>query len=325
MAPNSHPLQTVFRTPDAGLIRNKDGLCRNCDKKPARGEHFRKCAGCQLALYCSDACQQEDRSRHKPQCDFLQESAEEIRELQADANEEELAYLEEKLALRSRLRDYAEAHRLSFRFIASAQLFLAGAASTPLADDPKVLVVPLRPHAPDGTSALDPARAFTAGKTMLLPLARVLEDSAKSGTRLSEAYAASAGYRARLAATEAAGNPWFTGLLPVLYRAAPGVTTMEFFPQCRPDAPFRGAVTTASERQQITYYSRFIELGVLLRPDPGVSGDTAYVPGYLKRAGSRWKWTPLFTGFPNDPQWQRTPPAERQKLLEMKLEQARHA
>lgn len=72
----------------------------------------------------------------RPQCDFLQESAGEIRELQADANEEELAYLEEKLALRSRLRDYAEAHRLSFRFIASAQLFLAGAASTPLADDP---------------------------------------------------------------------------------------------------------------------------------------------------------------------------------------------
>ncbi len=167
----------------------------------------------------------------RPQCNFLQESADEIRGLQADANEEELAILEEKLALRSRLRDYTEAHRLSFRFIVAAQLYLAGAASTPLADDPKVLVVPLRPRPhDDGPSSLDPARAFTAGKGMLLPLTRVLEDSAKSGTRLSEAYAASAGYRERLAAKEAAGNPWFTGLLPVLYRAAPGVTKMEFFP-----------------------------------------------------------------------------------------------
>ncbi|KAH9890567.1 hypothetical protein C8Q73DRAFT_838059 [Cubamyces lactineus] len=328
MAPASHPLQTTFRVADASLLRNKNGYCRNCDKPPSKvkEEKFQKCTGCKIALYCSAACQKEDWERHKPQCKFIQESLDILDTLREGADDADLAVLEKKLTRHALLRDFLEAHRLSLRMIASAQLFLAGGTSFAFRAEPQILVVPLRflPSDTDAPTSIDPARAFKLGKGAFLPLARVLAESTQNHTRLAPMWHAAQGYRARLAAGEQRVNPWFAGLLPVLYRAELGAMAMEFYPQAAEDAPFRAErPTEAGERAKMRMQARFVELGVFLRPDPAEAAakgrEQAYVPGYLQKVGAKWVWRPVFRDFYNNVEWNRTQVEDRPALMERRV------
>ena len=133
---------------------------------------------------------------------------------------------------------------------------------------------------------------------------------------------AAEGYRARLAAGEQRVNPWFTGLLPVLYRAETGATSIEYYPQCAEDAPFLAERPTVDgERAKIRMQERFIELGVFLRPDPRAAKgeEQAYVPGYLRKSGSKWVWKPLFEDFYNDAEWNGTRPENRMAVMERRV------
>ena len=60
-------LQTVFKGADGDYLRtgNKDGLCRQCYKKPPAGQHFRRCSGCMTTIYCSEKCQRAAWPGHK--------------------------------------------------------------------------------------------------------------------------------------------------------------------------------------------------------------------------------------------------------------------
>ncbi|KAI0323316.1 hypothetical protein GY45DRAFT_1332621 [Cubamyces sp. BRFM 1775] len=326
MAPASHPLQTIYKVADASLLRNKNGYCRNCNKPPSmiKGEKFLMCTGCKIALYCSKACQQEDWGRHKPQCQFIQDSLDILDKLREGADDADVATLDKKLVRHALLRDFLEAHRLSLRMIASAQLFLTGGTASAFGADPQVHIVPLRfqPSDTDAPSSIDPARAFKIGKGVFVSLKRVLEESTRNGTRLAPMWEAAEGYRARLAAGERCVNPYFTGLLPVLYQAELGAMSMEFYPQCAEDAPFQGErPTSASEQAKMRMQERFVELGVFLRPDPDTpkGQEQAYVPGYLHKSGSKWKWKAVFKDFYNNPEWNGTRPENRPALMERRV------
>ncbi|KAJ8483398.1 hypothetical protein ONZ51_g4700 [Trametes cubensis] len=219
-----------------------------------------------------------------------------IETLRESADDAESATLDGKLIVHALLRDFLEAHRLALRIIASASLFLNGGSAFAFGAEPQIVVL---------------------GKGAFLPLARVLAESARNRTRLVKMWDAAEGYRARLAAGEQRVNPWFTGLLPVLYRAETGATSIEYYPQCAEDAPFLAERPTADgERAKMRTQERFIELGVFLHPDPRAAKgkEHAYVPGYLRRSGSKWVWKPLFEEF--DAEWNGTRLENRLALME---------
>ncbi|KAI0355053.1 hypothetical protein OH77DRAFT_1403931, partial [Trametes cingulata] len=265
------------------------------------GEQFRRCANCEFSLYCSVKCQRDEWATHKAQCKFMRKSAESLEAIRKNGTPEEVAALHKLLKMRSLLVDYSEGHRMSLQYIADAMVYLEGGPEAILDDaDPFVLVVPLKWRGDDPKyttdGSVDPGRAFSVVRGSFIPLSLFLRSN-KDET-LARAWDASRGLRARYA--RQAG---FGGVLGVFYRVDARLPKLEFYPQCRADVPYSIPRCPVSEQDRVRRNLRFVELGAFYGPNPERrdQDDERYVGGYLKKAGTKWKWWAMPSHRCDDP------------------------
>ncbi|KAI0373223.1 ORC2-domain-containing protein [Pilatotrama ljubarskyi] len=237
------------------IYGNKHGRCDGCHAKPGRGELFRRCGSCEFSMYRSVECQRADRGTHN---------------IRKNATPEEVAQQEKFLKMRAVLVDYSDVHRISLQYIAEARW---------RGEDPKYI----------DEGCVDPGRAFSAGKGSFNPLSLFL--GANTDETPKSAWEASQGYRERLA-TRYAQQPGYGGILTTFYRVNKHLTKIEFYPQCRTDAPFSCERSFEAEEDRARRHLRFVELGAFYGPNPdrAYESDEVFVVGYLKKSGARWKW-----------------------------------
>ncbi|TFK88306.1 zf-MYND-domain-containing protein [Polyporus arcularius HHB13444] len=305
MPTEPHPLQMTFRGADGDIyrIRNKNGSCRQCGRPPAKGERFQVCTGCKTTPYCGPECQRIAWPSHKHMCRFAQ--------LYSGMNDPSpssattpaaLAEEEKGRLLQSLLRDWIEAHRGAILHYVTSRAFFEGGAEAIFArDEPQILVFPLRFNDP-GPGAfmkdIDPSRAFAFKGGVYLPLSR--------WTRGYPQYAAmwesSASHRQKLIDSHL-HDPLFVNAQIVVFQASEKVAKAEFYIMEKTfDNPERAIhPCDACEKLQIDGNLRYMNGGIVFRPDPK-KAEFCSVPGYLRKKGEVWKWTPLFKDFVNDPE-----------------------
>ncbi|KAI0700510.1 hypothetical protein C8T65DRAFT_742035 [Cerioporus squamosus] len=281
---DTQPMQTVFRGADRDMlrVRNKDALCRQCDRAAAKGERFRKCTGCKMTIYCSEECQRAAWPNHKQVdiCHFMQTNSgwpilDAIAEAaQNEGDLEALAEMERRQVLQALIRDFVEAHRPTLWAYMNSKMFLEAASRN---TTPQVLA--------RSVTDIDPARSFTVRTCAFIPLTRLVSDHPQLGAL----WDSSASYRQRLKDKDR-GNPLWAGVLMVLFQADP--TTMK-------------------------RDTKVMNLGIVFRPQN--VGDKHMVPGYLEKQGSVWKWKPLIKDPERDPEWVAATGTNKLPLMERRL------
>ena len=332
-----HPLPTTFRSGDTSELRDKNGRCRACDRAQDRGEkRFSVCSGCKTALYCSVQCQRADWRKHKcvfvvdshiaivnavlpaltllsrEICKFHQQSQAHMAAAGSsrsrDAARAGAGPTPNLLELKARLRDFTQAHIISFQAIVAARLALQAGGAAAAFREPHVCVVSLALPQPP---VENPARAFALRWVEIAPVAQLPANPA-----IQSGLEASAAARARLAGPGGYGRePGFVGVLPVFFIPDAGATQLLNFPQ--------NSVFEEKSRAELEVMyelnAKYVELGVLVRSTP----KEPIALGCMKKvAGSKWQWRPLWKdGCEADPEWARSSGQERLRVLEKKVAQ----
>ncbi|RDX52863.1 zf-MYND-domain-containing protein [Lentinus brumalis] len=323
---DTQPMQTVFRGADGEKlrVRNKDALCRQCDRAAAKGERFRKCTGCKMTIYCSEECQRAAWPNHKDICHFMQtDSGWPIFDAIAEAAQNEgdleaLAEMEQRQVLQALIRDFVEAHRPTLWAYMNSKMYLDGGVENFFAEgkETRVLLIAMKYNPPGPgqvVTDIDPARAFRVRTCAFIPLTRLVADYPQLGAL----WESSASYRQRLKDKDR-GNPLWAGVLMVLFQAVPTTMKVECFSMFKQP---NSQSSPAEERILMQRDTKVMNLGIVFRPQN--VGDKHMVPGYLDKQGSVWKWRPLVKDPERDPEWVAATGTNKLPLMERRLKAIR--